>query len=259
MLAGSALCLSSTLWLRGDEGDDGWQSLFDGKTLDGWHVNKKRIGHGTGGRWAVEDGTITGTQNPPGNGGLLLSDETFGDFELRVAIKPDWGVDSGLFIRSTPRGQAIQVGVDHFKGGHVGQLYGEGLGGFNTRTFSIDPQTDDAGNIVALDARPRKLIATAGVDHSVDATTWAKTWRWAKWNELHVRVAGHLPRVTTWINDTMITDVDFQQFAHPRFDRDNVRDILSPRGRIAFQIHGGTKRWVQHAACRWRDVRLRRV
>ena len=31
------------------EGD--WIKLFDGKTLDGWHKNPKRIGHGTGGKW----------------------------------------------------------------------------------------------------------------------------------------------------------------------------------------------------------------
>ena len=27
-----------------------WIKLFDGKTLDGWHKNPQRIGHGTGGK-----------------------------------------------------------------------------------------------------------------------------------------------------------------------------------------------------------------
>lgn len=27
-----------------------WIKLFEGKTLDGWHKNPKRIGHGTGGK-----------------------------------------------------------------------------------------------------------------------------------------------------------------------------------------------------------------
>jgi len=39
--------------------------LFDGKTLKGWHTNAERIFHGTGGNWQVEDGAITGEQNPP--------------------------------------------------------------------------------------------------------------------------------------------------------------------------------------------------
>jgi hypothetical protein len=78
------------------------ESLFNGRDLAGWHVNRKRVGHGTGGRWEVEDGAITGGQDPPGNGGLLFSDGTYGDFELSVEIRPDWGIDSGLFVRSTP-------------------------------------------------------------------------------------------------------------------------------------------------------------
>src|SRR5690242_17353271 len=83
--------------------EQGWVVLFDGKTLDGWHKNPEKIGHGTGGHWAVEDGAITGEQDPPGsgNGGILLTDRTFGDFELSIDMKPDWGVCSGLFIRST--------------------------------------------------------------------------------------------------------------------------------------------------------------
>jgi hypothetical protein len=47
---------------------DGWIELFDGKSLTGWHKNPMKIGHGTGGNWQVEDGTITGEQDPPGSG-----------------------------------------------------------------------------------------------------------------------------------------------------------------------------------------------
>ena len=78
--------------------EDDWINLFDGKSLAGWHKNPERIGHGTGGHWQVEDGAITGEQDPPGsgNGGVLLTDEKFGDFELLIDMKPDWGVCSGL-------------------------------------------------------------------------------------------------------------------------------------------------------------------
>ena len=33
----------------------GWIELFDGKTLEGWHINPEKIGHGTGGQWEVEN------------------------------------------------------------------------------------------------------------------------------------------------------------------------------------------------------------
>ena len=42
--------------------------LFDGKSLQGWHKPAKRIGHGTGGHWAVENGVLAGEQDPPGSG-----------------------------------------------------------------------------------------------------------------------------------------------------------------------------------------------
>ena len=35
-----------------------WVSVFDGRTLDGWHTNKEAIGKDTGGHWIVEDGAI---------------------------------------------------------------------------------------------------------------------------------------------------------------------------------------------------------
>src|SRR5437868_1372134 len=86
---------------KANDDDDGWIVLFDGKTLDGWHKNPEKIGHGTGGHWFVEEGVIAGEQDPPGsgNGGILLTDRKFGDFELTIDMKPDWGVCSGLFVR----------------------------------------------------------------------------------------------------------------------------------------------------------------
>src|SRR5579872_4516756 len=69
--------------------DEGFISVFDGKTLNGWHKNPERIGHGTGGQWTVEEGAITGQQDPPGsgNGGILLTDRKYGDFELLIDMK----------------------------------------------------------------------------------------------------------------------------------------------------------------------------
>ena len=71
------------------------QSLFDGKSLKGWHKPPKRIAHGTGGHWIVENGILVGEQDPPGsgNGGLLLTDQKFGDFELQIEMRPDWRPD----------------------------------------------------------------------------------------------------------------------------------------------------------------------
>ena len=111
-----------------------WENLFDGKTLKGWHKNPERIGHGTGGQWTVEEGTISGQQDPPGsgNGGILLSDRKFQDFELKIDMKPDWGVCSGLFLRGNDVGQCFQMMVDYHDAGNVGHIYGEGASSRHT-------------------------------------------------------------------------------------------------------------------------------
>jgi len=84
----------------------GFVSIFDGQSLKGWHVSAKTghsgaSKHQTGGKWVVEDGAIIGSQDIPGNGGIIITDEQFGDFEVALEMRNDFGPDSGLFLRST--------------------------------------------------------------------------------------------------------------------------------------------------------------
>ena len=72
----SALAASTTLGQPAaatESNKEKWTSLFDGVTLTGWHKNPQLIPHGSGGRWAIENGILTGEQDPPGsgNGGIF--------------------------------------------------------------------------------------------------------------------------------------------------------------------------------------------
>jgi len=49
--------------------DDGFVTIFDGKTLQGWHVSAKTQ-HGAGGRWVVENGPSSAARTGPGAAGL---------------------------------------------------------------------------------------------------------------------------------------------------------------------------------------------
>jgi hypothetical protein len=86
--------------------ETGFQSIFDGKTLAGWHVSaksnhSKTSGNKSGGRWVVEKGAIVGSQDIPGNGGIVITDRPFGNFEVVLEMNNDFGPDSGLFVRIT--------------------------------------------------------------------------------------------------------------------------------------------------------------
>ena len=77
--------------------NDGWISLFDGKTLQGWRGYKKPDATGT--RWIVQDGTLT---LPPNDGkdtrGArdIISTDTFDLFELEWEWKISPGGNSGV-------------------------------------------------------------------------------------------------------------------------------------------------------------------
>ena len=45
----------------------------------------------------VEDGAITGSQDIPGNGGIFITDEKFGDFEIILEMNNDLGRTAACF------------------------------------------------------------------------------------------------------------------------------------------------------------------
>jgi hypothetical protein len=201
--------------------DSGFRPLFDGSSLAGWHVSAATTHSAasfqrSGGTWSVEDGAITGTQDLPGNGGILISDESFGDLELVLEARVDFGVDSGIFLRSSEAGAAYQVLVDYYPSGSIGGLYGEALGG--------DPSIK---NFEFLDAPDRIRLLPAAYPAPVAPAAWPGFWHSDGWNEIRARIAGNPPRVTTWINGL--------RFLEYQDDRRRLPD----RGAIALQVHGG--------------------
>jgi len=211
--------------------DAGFQPIFDGKTLQGWHVSGK-TGHGTGGRWVVEDGAIVGSQDKPGNGGIIITDKQYGNFEVVLEMNNDFGPDSGLFLRSTERGQAYQAMVDYHGGGNLMGIYGEGLsGGIGVRNF-------------AFEGKPSEIRETpCPFPLPVSPQEWPEFWKAGRWNELRARIEGNPPKITTWINGVKFIEWSDSEQRHP------------DKGGIALQVHGGgdyTKQFV-----RYRNIRVK--
>ena len=218
---------------------DGFMSLFDGKTLRGWHVSA-RTGHSaasqhkTGGRWVVENGAIVGSQDIPGNGGIIVTDELFGDFEVVLEMNNDFGPDSGLFLRSSETGKAWQAMIDYHSGGNLMGVYGEGLGGKpSVRNFSfLDKVTEIKTN-------------AAPVPCPVLVESWPHFWRHGQWNELRARIVHNPPTITTWINGVKFMEWTEKEIRHPEL------------GGIALQVHGGGDSTDQFV--RYRNIRVKRL
>ncbi len=148
----------------------GFTSIFNHQNIAGWHISMTTH-QGNTREWRVLDDVLTGRQSPQGNGGVLLSDKRYKDFEVYLEIKPDWGCDGGLFLRSNGAGQAYQVMIDYLEGENVGGIYGERLEGVN--------RTPSEG--------------------------WQEVWRKDDWNALRARITGNPPRITVWLNGKQVT------------------------------------------------------
>jgi hypothetical protein len=145
-------------------------TIFNGKDLTGWHASRSTH-QGTTANFLVEDGAITLKQSPYGQGGVLLTDKKYKDFELYVEVKIDSFCNGGIFIRSTETGQAYQVELA--MPGATGDLIGERL--------EIS-QTGKAKDIQTV-------------------------WRANDWNAFRIRMVGDAPQITLWINDVEMWDV----------------------------------------------------
>lgn len=244
-------------------GEDGFTPLFDGKTLDGWHTNRQKIGHGTGGRWAVEDGAITGEQDPPGNGGMLMTDKDFGDFDLMLELNPDWGIDTGVFLRTNEQGVCFQAYVDYHEHGNVGWIATEALPGQKRmiiRPFNLFGALDENHKLKSLTTKPDERDVAWKPDYllySATPQTFLDTWKIGQWNSMRVRCVGKYPRITTWINDVKMADFDGQTCPQPDYKKDEMFRQLGPKGPIAFQVHGGNPKARSKAKCRWRNIRVK--
>jgi hypothetical protein len=208
-------------------------TIFDGKTLKGWHVSDK-TGHGTGGRWVVEEGALIGSQDRPGNGGIVITDHQYGDFEVAVEMKNDFGPDSGLFLRSTEKGEAYQALIDYHADGNLMGIYGEGLsGGINVRNFDF------------LNTAEKIKPHESAFPLPVSPEKWPQFWQHRKWNEFRARIQGNPPTIQTWINGTQFMEWSDKQKRHP------------DRGGIALQVHGGgdfTKQFVRYRSIRVKEL-----
>ena len=100
LLATGVSCASPQNVLTEAEAADGWELLFDGKTLDGWRGYDKT---GVPAAWTVEDGAIKingsgmGEAGAQDGGDLIYANKKFKNFELAFDWKVDKGANSGVF------------------------------------------------------------------------------------------------------------------------------------------------------------------
>ena len=101
-------------------GQDGWISMFNGKTLSGWKANQNPES------WTVRDGAITGDGEASH---LFWMVQECADCEFKAEVKIGHGGNSGMYFRTAmgpgfPKGYEAQVNTSHTDPVKTGSLYG---------------------------------------------------------------------------------------------------------------------------------------
>lgn len=150
---------------------DGFQSLFNGRDLDGWVVMH-------GGDWRVENGELVARRgvawstNPEKSGSWLRTRKEYGDFTLELEYAVNAKGNSGVFIRS---------GLDRnpaFTGHEMQILDDHGL---------AEPKKWSTGALYDVVPATRVMSRPAG-----------------EWNQVRIEARG--PRVRIWLNGAPIID-----------------------------------------------------
>ncbi len=169
------ICAILSIWIcsgvvaaeKGGDSEGNWESLFDGKTLEGWY-------HMGDGKWVVEDGAIVGkTQTAVKLYGLLVSDKKYKNLRVKFTFKSLEG-NSGFYVRGhiepPDKAHGLQVEIDprNFTGG-IYESYG--------RAWISKP----------------------------DAELVAKAYKLDDWNEMEILADGG--HVVTWLNGIKIGEL----------------------------------------------------
>lgn len=206
--------------------EDGFESIFDGKSLDGWDGNPDF--------WRVEDGAITGQttrdKRTKGNTFIIWRKGEIDDFELTLDYRIVGG-NSGIQYRSfeLPGKPWVICGyqADLEAGDKVsGILYGEGFRGI----LALRGQK----TVIGDDHKP-KQVGTVGVSEEIQAKIKKEDW-----NTYHITAKGF--NFVHRINGVVTCEV-----------ADEDEEIRRAMGLLALQLHVGPPTKVQ-----FRNIRLRR-
>ena len=212
--------------------DDGFVSLFDGKTLEGWDGNPEF--------WSVEDGAITGTttaENPTkGNTFIIYRGGEIDNFELQLEYKIVGG-NSGVQYRSfEPDADKQKWVVGGYQGDfeagktYSGILYGERFRGILANRGQKTELVRNDGKFEV------KVLGSVGDSAEIQSKIKDEDW-----NKYSITANGfdfvHKINGVTTIECT-----------------DNDKQERRPSGILALQLHAGPPMKVQ-----FRNIRIKKL
>jgi hypothetical protein len=103
-LTAALVCLPAVQSAQ-QEPPKGFETLFNGKDLTGWHVNEG----GNPAVWGAENGILFVSGH---GGGWLMTEKEYDDFQLQLEYKLPPKGNSGVALRSPMKGDPAYVGME---------------------------------------------------------------------------------------------------------------------------------------------------
>jgi hypothetical protein len=209
-----------------------WQTLFDGKTLAGWHVSAKPADAGKS-FWMVKDGAITcdSLGRKDHDYFWLVSDGEYGDFELELKVRG---------FAQSPGNSGVQ-----FR-----SRYDDAAGWLNGPQADIHPPAPFRTGLIYDETREtRRWIYPSLPDWKIDPSQGPKSWKWKaeSWNDIRIECKG--TRVKTVVNGVTVTDFDGKGILD---DEAHRKHNVGMKGHLALQLHIGDELLIQY-----KDLRIR--
>jgi hypothetical protein len=219
---------------------DGWTSLFNGKSLDGWVVkcrpeDKDKIGY-----WKVAGGAIT-AETPAGgkhNYLWLLTVKEYDNFELKVKVQ--------TYSKSTGN-----------SGIQVRSRYDDEAGWLDGPQVDINPPGPWRNGFIYDETRGVQVWlwpdvgkpANAKPEHAPAGWKWRHADNGDVWNDVHVICNG--TRIKTIVNGVVVADYDGSKRLEDDVHRGHK---VGMKGHVGLQIHPGDELLI-----RFKDVEVREL
>lgn len=185
--------------------EKGFQSLFNGKNLDGWVGNKQS--------YKVEDGEIVVDPKGGGSGGNLMTVQQYDDFTLRFEFQLTPGANNGLGIHAPLEGDAAYLGKEIQILDNTAEKYA------NLKMFQYH------GSVYGIIPAKRGYLNPVG-----------------EWNQEEVIVSGS--KIKVILNGTAIVDGDLMEASkNGTIDGRDHPGLQRTRGHIGFLGHGDVVRF----------------
>jgi len=232
-----AVAAMLTVSCQSSSKNDGWQDLFDGKTLNGWKIlNQDWKNPDSKPDFYVENkmivcNTVLGTA-----GGYLITEKSYSDFILEFDVKIDTTLNSGMQCRGQiwdKDTSSVYVAGDaaltkrptKWRKGYVWSYQVE-----------VDPSSRAWSGGLYEPGNRGWLVPLTGNEEA------RKAFKPMGWNHFKILMDGD--KIQVWVNDIQTV---------------NTIDDMSSSGFFGIQFHGAGREYQKDKKSYWKNIRIKEL